>query len=301
MKRKYWTKEEEQFLIDNLGTKSYDELSVIFNVDKLKIIDKVHKIGLNGKAAKGIYWSEEEDNVLKEHFAYAPKDYIMNLLPKRTWATIFVRGNKHLGLTRLSQDKISVNYNFFSEWNEKVAYIFGFILADGHIINKNGVHALQIEQSLKDKDILFKIKEALDFKGEVHVNKTAKLQINNVKIINDLIEKGMPVEDKSHNAIFPEDLPKEFYRDFIRGVIDGDGWSTINKDGYSLGLCGNYDLISKVKDNLIEDCSNNSIRKDATYCWRFNIKGKKAKRIASWLYKDAQIFLERKYNNFLLA
>ena len=35
----------------------------------------------------------------------------------------------------------------------------------------------------------------------------------------------------------------------IRGIIDGDGW--ITKRG-QIGLCGNYQLVSQVKDYLVD-------------------------------------------------
>ena len=56
------------------------------------------------------------------------------LLPNRSWCSIVQRGHKALLIDRKVKDVISVNYNFFSsQWNEEIAYIIGFILADGHI------------------------------------------------------------------------------------------------------------------------------------------------------------------------
>lgn len=298
MDRKYWTEQEEQFIKENISIKSIEDFSLIFNVSKTKIADKIHKMGLNSKKARGIIWSSEDDKLLAAIFEFAPKNYIMDKFPNKTWPAILQRGIKTLKLNRISQDRLSVNFNFFEKWTSLSAYIFGFIMADGHI-HYGDKNYLQFELALKDKDILLKIKNALEYEGEVKLGKTARLQINNKKIIKDLIEKGMPEQNKSYCAVFPETLPNDLYRDFCRGVIDGDGWSTINDKTYNLGLCGNFDLISEIKNIFPEDCSTNKIRKDKnSFCWRFNIKGKKALKIAEWLYKDAEIYLDRKYQNY---
>lgn len=301
MSRKYWTKQEEQFIRDNIAIKTVDDFSKYFEIPKEKIADKIHKMGLNSKKARNIIWSEAEDDLLKIHFEYAPKNFILKLFPNRSWCAILQRGIKTLGLKRISQDHVYIDYNFFEKWTSLSAYIYGFIMADGHI-HYGDQNYLQLEVALKDKDILYKIKEAMSFDGNVSINKTARLQINNKKIIKDLIDKEMPTVDKSHNSIFPSTLPENLYRDFCRGVIDGDGWSSISSNSYSIGLCGNYQLISKVKEVFPEDCSNNNIRKDKnSYCWRFNIKGSKAIKIAQWLYSDSEIYLTRKYDNFCQA
>lgn len=299
MGRKYWTREEEQFIRDNIGNMTITGFSLYFNLEKVKIVDKIHKMGLNSSKARNVWWNDTEDRILKAIYEYAPKHRIANFLPDRTWPSIVQRATKTLGLNRVSQDLLDIEYDYFSSWNPKSAYIFGFILADGHLIHTD-VNALQFELKKEDTDILYKIKEALDFEGTVKVNRTARLQINNAKILKDLIDKGMPEHDKSHTAKFPPSLPEEYYRDFIRGVIDGDGWIYIESDGrLNLGLCGNLDLIQPIKELFPVDCSKNSIRKDKGYCWRFNIRGKKALTICDWLYKDAQIFLDRKYNNYI--
>lgn len=299
MSRKYWSAEEEQFIRDNISNMSINGFSLFFNVEKVKIVDKIHKMGLNSSRARNIWWTETEDYILKNLYEYAPKHFIQNFLPDRHWPSIIQRATKVHGLTRYSQDQYDVDYNYFEYWDRENAYIFGFILADGHLINKN-VKALQFELKKEDADILYKIKKALRYEGKVKLGRTARLQINNAKIIKDLVEKGMPDYDKSRRASFPSSLPEEYYRDFIRGVIDGDGWIYVESDGrIDLGLCGNIDLIKPIKDLFPIDCSKNSIRKDKGHCWRFQIRGKKALAICDWLYKDATIFLDRKYNNYI--
>ena len=68
MSRKYWSKEEILFIKNNINTMSISDFSNKFNISKNKIIDKIHKLGLNSKKSRGILWTQEEDALLRQHF-----------------------------------------------------------------------------------------------------------------------------------------------------------------------------------------------------------------------------------------
>ena len=315
--KKYWTKEEEIYIKNNITKLTISEFAKHFNTTNDKIIRKIHRLGLNSKKARGIIWTQEEDSLLREHFEYAPKNYLMELFPNRTWNSIFQRGNKTLHLNRISQDKYNINYNFFAEWNEYSAYFLGFILTDGHI-HYGTKKFLQIEVQKEDIDILQKLKELSNFEGKIikgkHENKNSiinnykcktngsvKMQINNAKIILDLIQKGVPRENKTYNTAFPSQVPQNMIKHFIRGAIDGDGSISFNKKHFNslaISFYGSYDLVKGVRDNLNIIC-NNKISQTGKHCWRFTVSGKKASSIANWLYSDATVYLNRKYEIYI--
>lgn len=300
-KRKSWTPEEEAFVKAHIADMSVAELAEHFHIDKPRMTDKIHKMGLNSKAARGIIWSKEEDALLKEHFEYAPKQYLMNLFPSKSWVAIYQRGRKTLGLTRQTKDRTSFNYRFFSSWTRESAYVVGFVLSDGHIHLK-GRNTFQIHLAGHDEDVLNKIANAMGYDGPIYHKSDGSvlLQINNVKLIEDLSILGVPLEDKSYIATFPDNVPSEFNKDLIRGLIDGDGWSRISTyDGtYNLGLCGTYDVVNTVNNILNNNRPMNHVRQQGPNCWRFNIKGKRALWLAGWLYDDATIYLDRKFNAY---
>ena len=298
--KKKWSKDEEEFIRNNLSSMTISDFSEHFNVPKPKIIDKIHKMGLNSRKALGIEWSSDEDNLLRQHFEYAPKDFIMKLFPNRSWDAIYQRGLKTLKLNRISQDRYSINYNFFENWNSNSAYVFGLLLTDGHI-HRGDKNYVQIELQKDDEEILQKIKEAMEYDGEIFGTDTTRFQCANVKIIEDLISKGMPPIDKTFTTKWPESLPKEFYPDFMRGAIDGDGWITNTSDGrFHLGFCGNYELVKDMKEHLPIDCSDISIIHKSEHCWSFKVDGKRGLKIADWLYNNnPKLFLRRKYNAYL--
>lgn len=298
--RKYWSTQEIEYLKKHYGLIPIKDLAIMFDTTYQKVVDKAHKIGLNSKVASGEIWSEKEDQIVKEHFEYAPKAKLEKLLPNRTWPAILQRGIKTHNLKRISQDRYDVNYNFFSEWTPDSAYAFGFIAADGFIFygHKN---AIQIELNKKDKDILEKLKYKMHYEGKIcnSGRDTVKLQINNKKMVIDLIAKGMPLKDKTHLISYPVTLPNKLMSHFVRGVFDGDG--SIYKHGryFRIQLLGSYGLLKGIKDNLPFDLTKNSIRyrggDSGADVWELSVAGKRAVDIADWMYDGADIYSERKY------
>lgn len=208
-------------------------------------------------------------------------------------------------MKRLSQDKYSIDYRFFDSWTEQSSYLIGFILADGYIKYENGKrneNSLQIELSEIDQYFLINIKKLLKYEGPVRKTKrgTAVLHIANKRIIQQLIEKGVPAEDKTASVIWPSGIPEEFFPHFIRGVFDGDG--SVYLDGYlRFQILGTKNLLENIKMRIPFSSDRNKIRYRGDtgsdiYCLR--ISGKKAEELCNWIYNDATIFLERKRNKF---
>lgn len=120
------------------------------------------------------------------------------------------------------------NENFFKIWSAPMAYVLGFIAADGAVIKNNrGAHFLEI-QSI-DKEIVEKIKTA--FKSNLSIgeyqpknknyNKRYRLQIGSKEIYSDLIKLGITPR-KSKTITLPN-IPSVYFSHFLRGYFDGDG------------------------------------------------------------------------------
>lgn len=317
MAKKYWTQEEEQFIRDHISQFSISDFANHFVLSKAKIVDKIHKMGLNSKKSRGIIWSETDDALLAQHFEYAPKEYLMRLFPTKTWQGILQRGIKTLHLKRISQDRTFVKYDFFSEWNEHSAYFLGFILADGHL-HYGSAKYLQIEISKKDQDILYKLKDCLQYEGSIMQGKKAKendiimgnscktresvkLQINNAKIVQDLVAKGVPLDCKTYSTVFPKNVPDDMIKHVIRGLIDGDGWVSYMDKHLNIGICGTKSMCETIQKYLRPIKSNARVYQNSENCWKFQIAGSQALDKVKWLYQDANIYLDRKYNVFLQA
>lgn len=300
MQRRKFTDQEVLFIEQHYGTMPIKEIASNLNRSYTQIVKKAHKMGLNSKVISGESWSAEEDAIVKEHFEYAPKNRLVALLPNRTWCSILQRGLKTHNLRRISQDRYDVDYKFFENWTAENAYVFGFIAADGHLKSRKecDIYALQFELAGYDRDVLEKIKKVMSFEGPICETKrgTVKLQINNAKIIDDLVNKGIPIKNKTFDLEWPSTLPEEFYRDFVRGLVDGDG------SIFSAGMhfLGTEPLLRALKKRLPCDTSTNTIHKRKNvnvYCLKL-AKGK-GKTVLDWLYKDATIFLDRKHQKYI--
>ena len=195
---------------------------------------------------------------------------------------------------------------------EEKAYWLGFLYADGYISDAKTTVELSLKEEdynhiikfrkflkLENKPITKKIKH---FKNGV--DKTLyKFSFNSQSVKDNLIKLGC-FPNKTFFLKFPtEDIvPKNLIHHFIRGYIDGDGCIYVSKKNIiSVEVIGTEDFLIGYKKwvnlghNKIYNCSCTSVKR-AMY---FN---KQALNLLERLYKDSNIYLERKYNiykNFL--
>lgn len=118
--------------------------------------------------------------------------------------------------------------HFFKTWTPKMAYVFGFVVADGSVIkNKRGAHFLDIQST--DKEILYKIRTILRSNLKIssyhRKNKNWKtryrLQVGSKEIFYNLVELG--VKPRKSKTITMPLVPKKYFSHFLRGYFDGDG------------------------------------------------------------------------------
>lgn len=261
---------------------------------------KAKEMGLQKKREASKEWSKAEDAIIKEHFEYAPKNMIEKLLPNRTWQSISWRGRIIYKLRRRSKDRLSVNYNFFSEWTQESAYVFGFIAADGYVECGNR-NFLQIELQYKDCCILEQIKQTMQYEGSIAypTKGTVKLYISNRKLVEDIIALGMPANNKTFTMKYPESLPDNMLPHFLRGLLDGDGSVVKHNNKARVVFLGTEALLRAIKSKI--RISNKIIHKGNKDrgVEQLSISGKKAVAILNWIYDDATIYLERKYSKFI--
>lgn len=120
--------------------------------------------------------------------------------------------------------KYFCNINYFKDEDENMAYILGFFAADGSISLKS--NEIKITLSQKDKNLLEKIKQELEYTGEIKDTTTSEgfdistLQISCKEYKKDLSKYNI-VPQKTYTYSFPEKLDKKYWIDFIRGYGDG--------------------------------------------------------------------------------
>lgn len=120
--------------------------------------------------------------------------------------------------------------NFFKRWSLEMAYVLGFLYADGYLQkNKRGSSYFCFTST--DKEIIEKIRNLLRSNHKISLRQRSKnnpewkdsyvLQIGSKTMFDDLKKLGL-TQNKSLILEFPN-IPRRFLSDFIRGYFDGDG------------------------------------------------------------------------------
>ena len=248
---------------------------------------------------------EVEEKVCQDYLTnkYSSRELgIKYSLSKSTILRILGRNNIKVENHRLINNNLIVDYFKVIDCEEK-AYFLGFIFADG-CVSKNQIY---IDINDKDREILER------FRKEVHSNCMistrikgksimSRVTIKNKDFVEYLKEYGI-VENKTNNTYhLPVQLiPKIFYKDFIRGLVDGDGWITKTQEGYyKIGYVTHYQSVAEdfvyMINNLLENKWNNKIiKRDNKYSVVQIQSQKQVEQLAHALYANNNICLSRKY------
>jgi hypothetical protein len=203
------------------------------------------------------------------------------------------------------------------EWSKEISYIIGIIASDGNICRQGNT----VKITNNDNELLNQISEyvsvnivgyKLDIKKEhKHCNgktyTTYKYRITNKLFYNFCLSIGLtPNKSRSIGKI---DVPLEYFSDFLRGVIDGDGNYNIQKRQSSVRTINYiYIRITSGSIQFLEWINSTcflllgfegSITKDSgkeccyTLMWTSE---KKCNSIISFIYSDCNFYLKRKWD-----
>ena len=121
------------------------------------------------------------------------------------------------------------NYNegYFRNWSHNMAYILGYIVADGCVSLSNGSYGLII--SSVDLDTVTFIKDEICATKNIYHNGDGShtISFTNKNLIMDIMAHGV-IPRKTWAPVVPE-VPIEYWISFIHGLFDGDGSSYIIK------------------------------------------------------------------------
>ncbi|NDB85263.1 MAG: hypothetical protein EB127_21560, partial [Alphaproteobacteria bacterium] len=192
---------------------------------------------------------------------------------------------------------------------------------DGNVITKK--HHKRFKITSIDLDWIERIRSIVCPTAPIRkskVNNNYEFAASNQTMLDWLVSYGC-VPNKSKTLQITKDIPKEYYRDFVRGAIDGDGSISHcryckkkkGKEYYynkvTVYLCGaSLPFLQQVKDMIPEeinsiliDCgrTNSIIRgrevKATTNVYRLTINDSNARKVLDWLYyPEHNISLNRK-------
>lgn len=222
---------------------------------KATIVAKALSLGLS--SAK--LWQPREVALLRQYFATEKRQALKQLLFKRSWAAILAHGER-LGLKReRATPRLAVNEIYFQRWSPRMAYLLGFIVSDGCIVQgtyKGYSDALKFGVHPQDVDILEKIKYELCAEHVISIAKSAvHLCITSQRIVDD--PKGLGITYRKSLREKVPAIPPQYLRDFIRGIVDGDGGISIGPRNYpTLRVCGGKEIVTFIRDHFYKNSAH---------------------------------------------
>jgi len=209
--------------------------------------------------------------------------------------------------------KYKVNSNFFKSWSRNMAYILGYLFADGSLEDASYLRGKYLRVTSCDLSIIQEIRKAFDSEHKIVklAPSTANgkpryfLRIGDHTIYNDLINLGLTPK-KSLTMLFPNNIPINFINDFIRGYFDGDGTFNCEKRKSNITpkvifTSGSKQFLETLSGVITNSCSLQRIKKiyDSHRSYQLIYKSKEAITLMDFMFgcKNENILcLDRKHN-----
>ncbi len=202
--------------------------------------------------------------------------------------------------------KYNVDFDYFKNWSVEMAYLLGFICADGHIASSR--NSLLIQLHKKDKYILENFMKFMKFEGKLYdysSKTTCTLHISSKEITQDLMNFGL-TRHKSQELKWIEQTPDQYVSHFVRGYFDGDGHVGLaqahnpNNKKLIIKLVSTLPFIERLKIEFQKHYGSEcgSIVDNSTYYELVYTGANHTKSFLDWIYKDSteETRLRRKFD-----
>ena len=208
-------------------------------------------------------------------------------------------------------------YHFNEHWLDELDcaekfYFLGFFAADG--CNSKKYNNAKIKLQTCDLELLEKFKALLESDRpiyNVHQKETknrkesfaVNFELTSKYFCEKLEELGLS-ERKTYTLQLPDYIPDQYFRDYIRGVFDGDGnisVSYINKPKGLSSIAGNPKFLLQIKEKIENFLSVHiAYQENNKNCGYIKINRQEDLKIfLDWMYKDSSLYMERKHQKYL--
>lgn len=262
---------------------------------------------------------------LEEHYSEIEKMYLEdNLTPAQIGEKF---GSKRYQINYLlekhgiqksvsqAKRKYSLNENYFDEIDTpNKAYILGFLYADGYNNRINNTVVLSLNR--EDREILEKINKEIgstkplfesNYTPDDGVERHMLILTMASKHMCESVEKWGLVQNKTFTITFPDFLKEDLIPHFVRGYFDGDGCACSTSDKgrprFQITLMSSTQFCNGLIDYLetqnIHFHINQPLRKSKKNKIVRSGNNKELPKFINLIYKDADLYLERKKNKGL--
>ena len=314
-KPKLFNAEQEKFILDNYDTMSNEEIAIAlgteFKREQINSWLNHRKIKRNGKGVKyknQIFSKEDIEFIINNYYTMTS----FEIGKKLGFSDKQIRGKiKHLNL---DGKRRKINDRYFENIDTPLkAYFLGFIYADGWIVysEERGNYEFGMELQSCDKYILEKLNAELGDQNIIyhsdpkdifingklaHIGHSDVLRVYSKALILDLMRHGVDTR-KSGKGTYPI-VSDEFFFDFLRGYIDGDGcYYMDNNHTYMHITCASIIPLEYIQNKLNMFGIKTQIYTENNKKYRLmcTSDNEMNKLISHLYYEDGLFCLQRKY------
>ena len=312
IRNKIWTNEEERYLKDNFMNMTHKEIGDVLGRTEQAVRAKCFDLSLY---KKDIPWSDYELDFLKKNYKEMTNKEISKVL-NRTENAIHLQGSR-MGMKKYPY---TCDYHYFDDIDtEDKAYWLGFLTADGWI-NKNdksNTGTVGIELQYGDIEHLKKFNKSINGNYQItdrwrscslSKDKDKKHHMCVIRVFSSVMYNSLSKlgfdNDKSYSFKIPK-IKDDLIRHYIRGYFDGDGCLCFTNKSFAVSFItaskffndGLLELLRLKGFNINESSYVNEF---GTIMYNPSIDRIKDKiGFLNWIYKDSNIYLDRKYKKFL--
>lgn len=255
-------------------------------------------------------FTEQEIEYLKENFVKYGGIYCAKQL-ERTPPYVFKKAYS-LGLKRKDSNQWKLDKSpqqvsmeqFYNITDYRIAYILGFIWADGHVSKTKNLIIIST-QSRDGKDIQQAVVGIIPF--HIYIasrNKQSIFSIGDLSLHTFLVEHDYINKSTLSPTKILSKIPQHLKHYFFRGYFDGDGCFT-NKTNRCISFTGHYEQDWTDVENFIKSLEitpqiirRNDDKRGYKSSFIYVYGKDKCKKILEDLYKGEQVGLTRKSNLF---
>lgn len=282
----------------------------------VKILDQ-YKIPHNRKTKKAMEQQEffsKKDQVISYYLqgnslnkcAHKFKVYVRDIKKLLNENNIHIRSYQEI-LQKRERDE-----NFFKKETHEMAWLLGFLAADGSLSKKN--NSITIQLAKKDEEILHKIRFLIGINNNIteYTNKdgydVVSYRWSSKEHRKDLAAYGI-IPNKTFLLKPPYKLSKQFHLDYIRGYFDGDGSINLIQNSNKRGngnlrwqVCAATPEILEFILNTFEEYNipkvNIQKRDRMNPLYIISYSSAATRKIYKILYNDSFMYLERKKDHY---
>lgn len=299
--------DEEKQKICKLFEEGSTTSQIAKNVGRSKdsVIKVLNKSGYStSRDILKILSEEEIDDICQMYLSKTPTQKIVdkyNVKFKSQNTVIKVIKSRGIKPRTTGHAPIIRDENFFEVIDsEEKAYILGLLIADGYVIypkTRRRTPCWGITLHKQDKYMIEKIKNIIGIEKKICEERNeASITVVSQKMVDDLAKYGV-IPQKSFKTFFPI-INKEYEKDLIRGIFDGDGC-------ISNGVCsfyGNEPLLIDIQKTLFKSVNipiGKITKRYSNGADSFSFGSKKSvSNFYHYIYDEANVFLKRKYEKF---